>query len=257
MWDQADAYERFMGRWSRVVARTIFDSASVQLGGRCLDVGCGVGTLSGTVIGRFEPDLMVGIDRSAAFLKLAGRGEPELAVVQADASRLPFASNVFDAAVSGLVLNFVPDPRLALTEIVRVVRPGGTVLVYVWDYDHPDFFLARFWHGMEVVRGRRALEDERGRWPVCSESGLRDLARASHLSSGEVRPVEITSVFEDADELWHGFSLGVGPAGMATQALTVRERDQLHAIVLDQLPRNEQGRVELTARAITLTAKAT
>ena len=255
VWERADVYERFMGRWSRVVARTAFDDAAVDIDGRCLDVGCGVGSLSATVLDRFQPDTIVGIDRSAAFLEVASQREPSLTVVQADASRLPFASKAFDAVVSGLVLNFVPDPQAALGEIARVARPGGTVLVYVWDYDYPDFFLTRFWQGMEAVRGRQAPDDERGRWPVCSETGMRDLVLTSALLAGSVRPVVISCVFDDADELWEGFLLGVGPAGRAVQALTSDERARLRTILADQLPLNDHGRVELSARAWTFVAK--
>lgn len=256
VWDQAGAYEHFMGRWSRGVARTIFDSSSMRLDGRCLDVGCAVGSLSGTVIERFDPEAIVGIDRSADFLGVAGVREPTLMVAQADASRLPFASDVFDAAVSGLVLNFVADPRSAMAEIVRVVRPGGTVVVYVWDYDHPDFFLTRFWNAIEAVRGRRDEQDERGRWPVCSEDGMRRLARSCGLPSDAVRPVETTCAFEDADELWDGFPLGVGPSGRTALTLTDHERDRVRAILTDRLPLDDRGRVSLTARAIALEATA-
>lgn len=255
MWERADAYEGFMGRWSRVVARTAIDEADVEIGGRCLDVGCGVGSLSSTVLERSRPDALIAVDRSAAFLRAAARREPTLTVVHADASRLPFATASFDAVVSGLVLNFVPDPVAAMGEITRVTRPGGTMLVYVWDYDHPDFFLTRFWQAFEAVRGQRAAGDERGRWSICSGPGMRELAVTGGLPAGAVRSIDITCSFDDADELWEGFLLGVGPTGSAAESLTVDEQVRLRAVLAAGLPSGAHGRVDLTARAWAVVAR--
>jgi ubiquinone/menaquinone biosynthesis C-methylase UbiE len=143
VWDAAEAYEQFMGRWSSAVADALLDEVFLPPGGRCLDVGCGVGSLSRVITVRLHPRYLMGVDRSAAFLRLAAQNLPHLQPVQADASRLPFAASSFDVAVSGLVLNFVPVAGKALAEVTRVLRPGGVFLAYVWDYDHPDCFLAR------------------------------------------------------------------------------------------------------------------
>lgn len=254
MWDAAEAYEQYMGRWSAAVADALLDEVSVPPGGRCLDVGCGVGSLSRVVTARLHPRYLMGVDRSAAFLSLAAQNLPHLQPVQADASRLPFAASTFDIAVSGLVLNFLPVAGKALAEVTRVLRPGGVLLAYVWDYDHPDFFLARFWAAFAVVLGEPASEDERGRWRLCSPEGLNELVEGSSLVDVRIAPIVIETTFPDRQALWDGFLLGVGPSGQAVRALDPVARERLREWLNDDWPLAEDGRVRLTARALSLVA---
>jgi len=256
VWDRAEAYDQYMGRWSAAVAHALLDEVSLPRGGRCLDVGCGVGSLSRVVTDRLAPRDLVGIDSSDAFLGLAGRNLPHLRPVQADAGRLPFATSAFDTAVSGLMLNFVPAPSRALAEITRVLRPGGVLLAYVWDYDYPDFFLARLWEGLAVVRGEAASGDERGRWRLCTMEGLTELVDGSGLVDVRIAPVVIETPFPNSDALWEGFLLGVGPSGLAVQTLDPPTRERLRGWLDDQWPpAEEHGPVRLTARALSLVAK--
>lgn len=203
---------------------------------------------------RLHPRHLIGIDPSAAFLGLAAQNLPHLEPVQADASRLPFAASSFDTAVSGLVLNFVPGAGEALAEVTRVLRPGGVFLAYVWDYDHPDFFLARFWAGLAVVFGEPASEDERGRWRLCTPEGLTELVEGSRLVDVRIAPIVIETSFSDRQELWDGFLLGVGSSGSAMRALDPVTRERLRECLDDQWPLAEEGRVRLSARALCLVA---
>jgi SAM-dependent methyltransferase len=254
VWDATEAYEQFMGRWSAAVADALLDEVSLPPGGRCLDVGCGVGSLSRVITVRLHPRYLMGVDRSAAFLRLAAQNLPHLQPVQADASRLPFAASTFDIAVSGLVLNFVPVAGKALAEVTRVLRPGGVFLAYVWDYDHPHFFLARFWAGLAVVLGERASEDERGRWRLCTPEGLNELVEGSSLVDVRIAPLVIETTFADRQALWDGFLLGAGPSGQAVRALDPVARERLREWLNDDWPLAEKGRVRLTARALSLVA---
>ena len=254
MWDAAEAYEQFMGRWSAAVAIALLDEVSLPSEGRCLDVGCGVGSLSRVVSVRLHPRYLMGVDRSAAFLGLATQNLPQLQPVQADASMLPFAASTFDIAVSGLVLNFVPVPGMALAEVTRILRPGGVFVAYVWDYDHPDFFLARFWAGLAVVLGEPASEDERGRWRLCTPEGLTELVEGSSLVDVRIAPIVIETTFPDRQALWDGFLLGVGPSGQAVRTLDPAAREQLREWLTDDWPLAEDGTVRLTARALSLVA---
>jgi SAM-dependent methyltransferase len=254
VWDAAEAYERHMGRWSAAVADALLDEVVLPHGGRCLDVGCGVGSLSQVVTARLHPRDLVGVDTSAAFLRLAAQNLPHLQPVQADAGRLPFAAATFDIAVCGLVLNFVPVAREALAEVTRVLRPGGLFLAYVWDYSHPDFFLARFWAGLTAVLGEPASEDERHRWPVCTPTGLTALVAGSKLVDFRIEPVLIETTFPDRQALWDGFLLGVGPSGQATRALDPVARERLRRWLDHDRPPAADGRLRLTARALSLVA---
>jgi SAM-dependent methyltransferase len=168
--------------------------------------------------------------------------------------RLPFAASTFDTVVSGLVLNFIPDPRAALAEVGRVLRPGGVFVAYVWDYDHPDFFLARLWAGLAAVQGERAAADERGRWPVCTAQGLADVVEGSGLVDVRITPIVIDTTFPDRQALWDRFLLGVGPSGQAVRALDATARERLRERLDDDLPPAKDGTVGLTARALTAAA---
>jgi ubiquinone/menaquinone biosynthesis C-methylase UbiE len=136
VWEVGDAYEQYVGRWSRLVARDFLGWLDRAAGLRWLDVGCGTGALSASLLAAAAPAAVTGIDPSAGFLELARSqlGDPRVRFEQGDAQALPLVDGAVDAAVSGLVLNFVPDPARAVAEMRRAVRPGGTVALYVWDY---------------------------------------------------------------------------------------------------------------------------
>src|SRR5262245_36342301 len=135
-WVSGESYERYIGRWSRLVAREFLKWLSVPAGGRWLDVGCGTGMLSKTILEVAEPAEVKGIDRSEGFIAFANEHirDERVEFEVGDAESLTAGAGAFDAAVSGLVLNFVPRPERALSEMARVTRPDGVVAVYVWDY---------------------------------------------------------------------------------------------------------------------------
>lgn len=140
VWASGAAYDRYMGRWSRAVAREFTAWLGRPDGLRWLDVGCGTGVLSAVVRERCRPDLVVGCDRSEGFVR-AGRSG-----VVADAMALPVRDGAFDVAVSGLTLNFLSDPAAAVTAMARAVRPGGALVAgYVWDYADGMRLLRLFW----------------------------------------------------------------------------------------------------------------
>ncbi|MGW6710180.1 class I SAM-dependent methyltransferase, partial [Streptomyces sp. NPDC054956] len=134
-WAAGDAYERYMGRWSRPLADEFVAWLDRPDGLRWLDVGCGTAALTAAVAGRCRPRTVVGLDRSAGFVAAARASAPAPAhFLVADGLALPVRDAVCDVAVSGLVLNFLPTPSAAVAEAYRVVRPGGLVAAYVWDY---------------------------------------------------------------------------------------------------------------------------
>jgi trans-aconitate methyltransferase len=259
MWAAADAYERFMGRWSRRVAIGFLDALHVPAAARWLDVGCGAGSLTAVIIERCAPSTVVGIDSSSELLRLAisgMRSAPQVRFESAAAESLPFDGARFDATVSALALNFVADPARSLREMVRVTRSGGTVAAYVWDYDYADFFLARFWRAAAEAHGDRAPGDERGRWPLCSVDGLTEFAERSDLLDTRVWTIDIETAFASPDDLWEGFLVGVGPSGSWATALPADRRAQLCACLDASLPVAHDSRVHLTARALAMAGRA-
>jgi SAM-dependent methyltransferase len=259
MWAAAHAYERFMGRWSRRVAVPFVDALPVPAGARWLDVGCGAGSLTAVIVERCAPSSLVEIDPSSELLRVARSGmraAPQVRFEPAAAERLPFGDDRFDAAVSGLALNFVADPACGLREMARVTRSGGTVAAYVWDYDHADFFLARFWRAAAEAHGGRVPGDERGRWRLCSVAGLTELAERTDLLDPHIWTIDIETTFDGPEALWEGFLLGVGPSGSWATALSPDRREQLRACLEASLPLARDGHVCLTARALAVTGRA-
>jgi len=129
IWAAGDAYEPYVGRWSRSVAREFLQWLAVPGDRSWLDVGCGTGALSQTILAITLPRQVTMIDRSQGYITYARERaiQDSLRFNVADAQTLPFPANRFDAVVSGLVLNFVPEPPRAVSEMARVTRPGGTV----------------------------------------------------------------------------------------------------------------------------------
>ena len=140
LWQGGEAYEAYVGRWSRAVAREFVPWLGVPEAASWLDVGCGTGALSETILGVASPREVAGIDQSAAFI-----GHARARFATGDATALPLETGAFDAAVSGLVLNFVPEPARMVEEMARAVRAGGVVGLYVWDYAGEMQVLRRFW----------------------------------------------------------------------------------------------------------------
>ena len=135
-WAAGALYEPYVGRWSRLVAKELLRWLLLPIKKDWLDMGCGTGALTQTILEDGRPSAVMGIDPSVGFVEYAKAQiiSPRVSFKIGDARALPIDSANFDAVVSGLVLNFVPEPQLAVAEMLRVARPGGTVAAYVWDY---------------------------------------------------------------------------------------------------------------------------
>jgi SAM-dependent methyltransferase len=251
MWAIGSAYEPFIGRWSRPVARELLAWLTVDAGAAWLDVGCGTGALSQAVLEAADPAVVVGIDPSLDFVANArarlADGPARFAV--ADARRLPMAGDRFDHVVSGLVLNFVPDPAEAVREMARVTRAGGRVAAYVWDYAGRMQLLRHFWDAAAAVDPAAAELDEGRRFGLCRPEPLAGLFRDGGLVQVEVRPIEVATRFRDFDDYWTPFLGGQGPAPGYAMALGQTGRAELRAALAGRLPLADDGSIPLVARA--------
>ncbi|GHC39677.1 class I SAM-dependent methyltransferase [Streptomyces cinnamoneus] len=249
-WVAGDAYERYMGRWSRLVAQEFVPWLGCGDGLRWLDVGCGTGVLTATVVARCRPRAVVGLDRSAGFVVSARAAvRAPASFVVADALALPVRDGGCDAAVSALVLNFLPAPDAATAEAVRVVRPGGLVAAYVWDYAQGMPFLRRFWDAAAAVDPSATSLDEGRRFPLCRPGRLRALWEGAGLADVVVAPVEVPAVFAGFADLWEPFLSGQGPAPGYVAALAPATRDRVRDTLRQMLPVQPDGSIALTARA--------
>jgi SAM-dependent methyltransferase len=251
-WASGDAYEPYVGRWSRAVARQFVAWLGQHSQSRWLDVGCGTGALCSVILEAASPSAVVGVDPSSDYLAYARSRIPDarLRLAIGDAQALPITSRAFDAVVSGLALNFVPDPALALSEMARACRPGGIVGVYVWDYAEGMQLMRRFWDAAVALdSSARELDEGRRFADVCRPNALADLFARAGLRGVESTDVVTPTVFSDFDDYWTPFLGGQGPAPSYAMALSPDRREALRQRVYDRLPVEADGSIHLTARA--------
>ncbi|MFG2287136.1 class I SAM-dependent methyltransferase [Streptomyces sp. NPDC048595] len=250
VWAAGAAYERYMGRWSRLAAEEFVTWLSCPDDLRWLDVGCGTGALSAVVTARCRPRTVLGIDRSEGFVGAARAAVPASAhCVVADAMSLPVRDGTWDVAVSGLTLNFLPEPTAAVGGMVRAVRTGGLVAAYVWDYAEGMGFLRRFWDAAIEVDPSAAALDEGRRFPVCRAEGLSEMWAAAGLVDVSTAPIEVPTVFADFADLWEPFLAGQGPAPGYVASLAPAHRDRVRDALSALVPTGPDGSLALTARA--------
>jgi len=250
-WASGDLYEPFVGRWSRPVAKEFLKWLDVPLQRRWLDVGCGTGALSQTILNLCDPKKVQGIDRSEGFVAYARSqlADPRVTFEVGDAQSLPVDSDLYDAAVSGLVLNFVPEPEKMISEMVRAVQKDGIVAVYVWDYADKMQLLRYFWDAAAELDPAAVDLDEGPRFPICNPDALRGLFQKSTLNQVETRPIDIDTTFKDFDDYWNPFLGGQGPAPGYVVSLSEGKRAQLRERIRASLPFAANGSIPLIARA--------
>jgi trans-aconitate methyltransferase len=250
-WGSGGAYERYVGRWSRPVAREFLAWLGVPSRQTWGDVGCGTGALVECILATDDPELVYAVDRSDGFLAAAQAALPDQRVQfeLADATALPWADTSCDVTVSGLVLNFVRDASAMVREMVRVTRPGGKVAAYVWDYSGGMEMMRQFWDAAIAVSPEDAALDQAERFPLCQPQPLKALFRDAGLSSVEVRAIDIPTVFRDFDDYWLPFLGKQGAAPTYLASLDDEMREQIRELLKARLPAAADGSIALTARA--------
>jgi ubiquinone/menaquinone biosynthesis C-methylase UbiE len=242
LFSDGEAYERLMGRWSRVAGESFLDWLDIPGNVRWLDVGCGNGAFTEALIARCTPMEVIGVDPSEGQLAFA-RTRPGAKSAQfqiGDAEALPFGDDRFDVAVMALVLTFLPDPAKAVSEMARVVRPGGWVGTYMWDVPgggtpvHP-IYVAIESLGMPSPRPPGAA--------VARLETMQALWEDAGLESIETRVIRISVVYSDFDEFWDSNSVPVGTQGKAIREMSPTAREQLRTRLREQLIVDSDGRI--------------
>jgi SAM-dependent methyltransferase len=251
IWARGDAYEPYVGRWSRLVARDFLGWLARPPDLQWLDVGSGTGALSQVVCEIGLPREVVAIDQSEDYLAYARErvDSPRVRFRVGDAQALPFPSPAFDVAVSGLVLNFVPAQARAVAEMRRAVRSGGTVAIYVWDYAGQMQLIRHFWDAAGALDPAARDLDEGRRFPICQPEPLAVLFQQVGLQEVETRPIDVPTVFRDFDDYWTPFLGGQGPAPAYCVSLPEERRAALREHIRAGLPIRPDGTIHLRARA--------
>ena len=252
MFADAEAYERFMGRWSNILADQLVDFSGVSGSGRVLDVGSGTGSLTFSVA-KLKPHCqVVGIDPSKEYVAYANSRNPfgERASFEvADAQHLEFSDATFDDSLSLLVFNFIPDRKTALNEVSRVTKSGGRVSAAVWDYGSGMRMLRVFWDAAARVDGSAEKRNE-AHMPLCRQGELGELWKQGGLERVEEKPLDITTRFESFADYWEPFLLGQGPAGTYLQSLDGHRRQAVRGEAKRLLAiKTEDAPFSLPARA--------
>ncbi len=250
-WLAGDAYEQYMGRWSRPLARRFVEWLAVEPSAHWLEVGCGTGALTSAILAHAQATSVVACDPSEPFVDHARMilSDPRVSFVVASADALPNRDGGFDAVVSGLVLNFLPDPAETVAEFRQRARPGGTVAAYVWDYADGMEFLRVFWDEAAAGDPQAAALHEGRRFPLCHPPVLASTFAAAGLEHVQTDALVVPTVFASFDDYWQPFLRGTGPAPSYASALSPDKRASLHDRLRQRLSTREDAPIQLAARA--------
>jgi len=257
-WAAGDLYEPYVGRWSRLVARDFLRWLDLPTNLDWLDVGCGTGALTQTILQQMQPRSVTGIDPSAGFIDYARAhaGGPRVRFEVGDAQSLPMEAGRFDAAVSGLVLNFVPKPSLAVQEMTRAVRSGGVVASYVWDYGGKMELMRYFWDATIALDPDASKLVEATRFPMCKPPALIGLFEDAGLQEVQTLMIDALTTFRNFDDYWNPFLGGQGPAPAYAMSLSEEHRNALRDRIRETLPIASDGSISLIARAWAVRGRA-
>jgi SAM-dependent methyltransferase len=251
IWASGEAYEQYVGRWSRKVAAQFLawlQISSDQIWG---DVGCGSGALADSILAGYDPKAVMAIDQSDGFIaeaRLRVRDQ-RVRFEVGDANALPWPNASCDVTASGLVLNFVSDARSMAREMARVTRPGGKVAAYVWDYARGMQMMQHFWNAAVELNPDDSVLDEAKRFPLCQPEPLKLLFQEAGLTAISVRSIDIPTVFRDFDDYWLPFLGKQGAAPTYLASLNEEMRQRIRDALKSRLVAATDGSIAMTARA--------
>jgi SAM-dependent methyltransferase len=249
-WEKGDPYERYIGRWSRRIAPLFLSWLDLPPGRRWLDVGCGTGALCASIVEQCSPSSVTGVEPSEGFLETArARLAGSVSFHRGDAMALPLESASVDVVVSGLVLNFVPDPHAALIEMSRVAGYDGTIAAYVWDYAGKMELIRAFWDAAVALDPGAAQLDEGKRFPLCNPEALTKLFVGAGLVNVEVKIIDVATGFVDFEDFWQPFLGGQGPAPAYLMSLDASTRARLKDRLQESIRPQADRSIHLIARA--------
>jgi trans-aconitate methyltransferase len=250
-WGDGESYERYMGRWSRLVANEFLAWLAIPTEKSWTDVGCGTGGLTASILTQYAPNAVIGIDQSEGFLTEARSNinDARVRFEVGNATDLPLDAATSDVTVSGLVLNFVPDYTAMAREMVRVTKPGGRVAAYVWDYAGGMEVIRQFWDAAITVSPHEAKLDQAERFPICQPEPLNALFQEVGLTAIAVRAIDIPAIFQNFEDYWTPFMGKIGSAPTYLASVDEETKERIRQVLKARLVPHQDGPIALRARA--------
>jgi ubiquinone/menaquinone biosynthesis C-methylase UbiE len=231
LWTDGALYEKYTGRWSRLIANKFIDWLDVKQARMegCVDMGCGTGALSEALIANDVCTSLTCLDRSPAYLSFAKQRiqSSNVQFVTGDVQSTSLSASEHPLIVSGLVLNFVDSPEKMLREMVRIGRSGAVLGVYIWDFSDGMKPIRKFWDAARLSGAPNVDELDAGiQFPICKRENLLQIVTESGWVEPCVEPIEIDAHFENFDDYWSPFlsGQGTGPAFAVSLDEDTRER---------------------------------
>lgn len=249
LWGTTDTYERYMGRWSRKVAPLFLNWLNAPKEQSWIDIGCGTGELTSLIADKCNPAQLMGIDPSDGYIKFAKDRIKSASFEVGNALKVGLPDSSTDLAVSGLVLNFVPDQPKAISEMYRIVRPEGSVALYVWDYAGHMQIMRYFFDTARQFDANSADYDDGIKAPICRPKPLKDAFENAGLVEVETTAIDIPTPFDDFDDYWTPFTAGTGSAPKYCASLDEDIQNKIKDMVRLKLPTGPDGEILLAARA--------
>jgi SAM-dependent methyltransferase len=250
-WEDAEAYERFMGRWSRRLAVELVRWLDAPPECDWLEVGCGTGSLTRAILDGARPRRVVACDTAADFVAACREAIPSerLEGVRIAPGELPALDGGFDVVASSLVLNFLPRPVDSLRQMRDACKPGGRVAACVWDYSGGMELLRHFWDAAIASVPDASAHDEARRFPLCTPAALKEAFAAAELADVTVGALTIPTVFSSFEDYWTSFVDGPGPAPSYLSSLPPSARQSVATALRARLPASDDGSISRQARA--------
>lgn len=255
LWGSTEAYYNYMGRWSRKIAPKFVEWLNAPEQKSWIDIGCGSGELTASIKELCAPIQLIAMDSSEQYIESVSSRIGGVECQVGDALNIGMADDEVDFAVSGLLLNFVPDKTKALDEMKRIVRPGGTVALYVWDYAGQMQIMRYFFDVARMFDPVSSEYDDGIRAKICTPDALFAAFTDLGFADVEVMNLDITTPFESFEDYWAPFLAGTGSAPKYCVSLEEGLRNKIRDGVRDKLPIGPDGRILLAARALAVKGK--
>ena len=252
--DDGDAYERYMGRWSRAVGEKFLAWLGPPKAQKWLDVGCGTGAFSQLIVTHCAPSALSGVDPSPQQVAHAQKQLPQGQFQVAGALALPFDADTFDIVASALVLHFLPDRAKAFAEMHRIARPGGLVAGYTWNRNPNETFAPY----APMARAVKSLGLPLSLSPLVPEAeteGLNATLKGAGFKDIDLTKIEAARSYRDFDEFWEIQTIPLFPVGKTVAALGEADRARVRETVQKSLPPAKDGSISYSARAIAFKAR--